>query len=740
MNSKGLHILKSFQRKWQISRIFLVFLYAVSLAFLGFAIVQDWWVFGLILLVSFTMGLIYYKPWKFTLKKVSAHFDRERTDLEYSSGLLLQPTSELTGLARLQRQQVDDQIKRQTNELRPYARLGALFTVGFVLFLFGLLSVHYDLFRWTRNLGVGSPSANEVPVYAVDSLAGRGAEPQLVETRVFVNYPNYTALANRSFNELTIEVLNQSRVSWAISFDQPMDSVWMEGFGAKQSMRLEDGSYRHSEKITGSGFYNFRFKDTRGATYTSDLYSITATSDEAPEIQINDLEQYTNYTYEQQKNLRIKAEVTDDFGLVDARIIATVTKGSGESVKFREEQIEFPQLISLRQKSAKLSKTINLDSLNMEPGDELYFYVEVVDNKEPKANVSRSETYFAMIRDTVSAQFAVEGTMGADLMPDYFRSQRQLIIDTEKLIANKAQLTEKEFKSKSNELGFDQKALRLKYGQFMGDEAESGIQPQGERSTAAEEVGGDDPLAEYTHDHDGDNEHNLVDHDHEGEEHSESEEDPLEAYVHNHEDPEASTLFAKSLKSMLRQAMDEMWDAELYLRLYTPEKSLPYQYKALRLIQEIKNSARIYVHRIGFDPPPIKEDKRLTGELKEVNSFSKQENPEQEDTYVHMRQAATVLDQLIADDVAIGAQHRTLFAKAGQELAQLAIDSPGNYLETLQHLRWLSEERPPKRASKQVALKGLLQALPEVTPSPSLKAKASRPLDQLLLKALQSGE
>ncbi len=40
-------------------------------------------------------------------------------------------------------------------------------------------------------------------------------------------------------------------------------------------------------------------------------------------------------------------------------------------------------------------------------------------------------------------------------------------------------------------------------------------------------------------------------------------------------------------------------------------------------IQEIKNSARIYVHRIGFDPPPIKEDRRLTGKLKFNNKRPK---------------------------------------------------------------------------------------------------------------------
>src|SRR5690606_806567 len=213
---------------------------------------------------------------------------------------------------------------------------------------------------------------------------------------------------------------------------------------------------------------------------------------------------------------------------------------------------------------------------------------------------------FAVIRDTVTDGFAVEGTLGVDLMPDYFTSQRQLIIDTEKLIKDRPNLSEYQFKFKSNELGFDQKSLRLKYGQFMGDETEMQAAPGAVSNTESNHEEGEEDLLEgYSHRHDSDNEHNLVPESEHEEESGEEKEDPLHEYLHNHGDPEESTLFEKSLKDKLREALDIMWDAELYLRLYEPQNSLPYQYKALELIQEIKNSARIYVHRIGFDPPPI---------------------------------------------------------------------------------------------------------------------------------------
>src|SRR5690606_40658505 len=68
---------------------------------------------------------------------------------------------------------------------------------------------------------------------------------------------------------------------------------------------------------------------------------------------------------------------------------------------------------------------------------------------------------------------------------------------------------------------FDQKSLRLKYGQFMGDESEGTIAENIEMPEHDDEDP-EDPLAEFTHDHDGNNDHNLVVHDHDEEEDEEN--------------------------------------------------------------------------------------------------------------------------------------------------------------------------------------------------------------------------
>src|SRR5690606_2219476 len=200
------------------------------------------------------------------------------------------------------------------------------------------------------------------------------------------------------------------------------------------------------------------------------------------------------------------------------------------------------------------------------------------------------------------------------------------------------------------------------------------------------------------------------------------------------------TLFTDNLRSQIRQALDIMWDAELHLRLFEPEKSLPFQYRALSLLQEIKNSARIYVHRIGYDPPPIKEDARLTGKIDEVSGFQKTEELEKEDPYFNMRKTVARLEIIISKNEPVTTADRNLFELAVTELAELAMESPGKYLNTLQDLKWLSEERPAGRKELLGIQKGILAALPAPEPKAGKSKITKDKLNDLLLQELQENE
>ncbi|MEQ8926298.1 MAG: DUF4175 family protein [Fulvivirga sp.] len=694
----GIDILNKVTLKWRLvylanavllaSGLTLLILFIIELKHLG--------LISLAFISSLALFILIYRPWKINTQRSSRWLDVSFGMAQNSSFLLVSDSGDSSVIAKVQRKRISEILVANEEHIGWPASLKngliglLLFTIsGFLLSLIDINST--DTVKQQKS-DLAFASSDSVFTDHVLSIT---------KQEVRINYPNYTRLNSITSENFNITALEGSFITWKVAFSEKPKSLLLEMNNGKQfSFKQNDDEYQLTSQLQASGFYKLIYTDANKKQYETELFQIIALPDKEPEVAIEKLDRFTILEIDDPWKLQFTSKMLDDYGLDSTAIVATVSKGSGEAVKFREERMTFDKPLKTGSKSQTLTKSIDIAKLDMTPGDELYFYVEVFDNKRPKSNRNRTETYFVSIRDTTKIEFSLEGALGVDLMPEYFRSQRQIIIDTEKLVKQHGKISKNDFDFTSNELGFDQKALRLKYGQFMGEEFESGI-----TESESEEVEADhdhehddkDPLAEYSHAHDSDNEHNLVPEE-------EKEEDPLHDFKHDHDDPEEATLFTSSIRGKLRAAMNEMWDAELYLRLYQPEKSLPYQYKALELIKEIKNHARIYVHRIGFDPPPIKEDKRLSGDIKEVQSGTNKIVSEEEKNYPAIEKAIFYSEQIIKES--LREYDSEVFKNAGNELAALAIDQPGRHFATLQLLQQLN--------LKQVEPESLYSALKKV--------------------------
>ncbi|TLP71887.1 tryptophan-rich sensory protein [Maribacter sp. ACAM166] len=727
-----------FNRRWQL----MAYLEAALIA-LGFGVLVYFLLNSLLSgLLAFVVGLLVValikQPWKLNLNRTSLYIDAHVKEASFSTGLLLLPENTLSNLAKLQRCRVSNELKKRLGTITPPNKIRQAALVMFALIAVGFAVHKLELFSKVDSILGNTSTPEEIQFVATDTVTRQTIIPKIIEQAITVYYPTYTRQGTKTSIDPNVKAVTNSRIQWVLQFDHLVSQVSMERMGETIPLTKVENTYQIEVSLIESGFYNFTFTNEDGTVFTSDLFALEAIPDNHPEVEIFGLPQYSYFDASDAKKVELQSTISDDFGISDAYIIATVSKGSGESVKFREEKLKFHEQITKGQKKIKVTRSLDLNILKMEVGDELYFYIEAFDEKEPKHNVTRSETYFAVIKDTVTELFVVEGTLGVDQMPDYFRSQRQLIIDTEKLIKDKPTIPTKEFKFRSNELGFDQKALRLKYGQFMGDESEmeevpSEIITEASGEEENHEDGEEDLLKGYSHDHDGDNEHNLV-----PAQKSEEAEDPLHDYLHNHDNPEESTLFEESLKTKLRKALSIMWDAELYLRLYEPEKSLPFQYDALKLIQEIKNSARIYVHRIGFDPPPIKEESRLTGSIKDVGNFRKNKSMEVVQPFKAMEDAVARLETLISGNSIFKEKDKVLFTAAGIELARLAIENPGEYLQLLQGLKGIENNTQRTISNYKFVQKGVLSALPQTKQLPGSKMGYADEINSLFLKQLET--
>lgn len=655
-------------------------------------------------------------------------------ELEESVDLLTRSDIELTVLQRIQQARIRSRLDELYPKIKlPHNKASSAIAIVFVFVAFLLMAFAPGADQKMN------PQLNR----EIKQLNQGAAEVKLERLTVTITPPAYTLLPSRTSESLELKVPEGSQVVWTAYFNKPVVGWLILSGRDSLAFTRSEHAFEISTKIQETGFYQLAWRD-HSNWVRSDYYKIEVQQDQPPRIDVRELEQFTRLGYDNNLRIELNSVIHDDYGLLQAGVIATVSKGSGESVKFREEKLAFrsPELIQGKQVAASL--TLDLHKLGMEPGDELYFYVEARDNKTPESNYSRTETFFIAIQDTTQYSAVDDEGLGVDLMPEYFRSQRQIIMDTEKLLREKKRISAQQFKFTSNELGYDQKVLRLRYGQFMGEEFEDqiggvGVAPEEQEDETAEET-----ARRLSHQHDTENEHNLVEqkkptdeHNHSSAEHED--EDPLAAFAHQHDDGEQATFFIESVRTKLKNALAVMWDAELYLRLYEPEKSLPYQYTALRLLKEISNDSRIYVHRTGFDPPPLKEEKRLSGDLTEVKSATGISKSQVVKKYLAIAQAQELIEQLWQNDRPLSVGDRAILTKAGNELAVLAGEEPGKYLQGLSMLKQLTDETmlAKERRASLLTLRKIFWQIAATEPAiPTRHSQSLHALDQEFLKRI----
>jgi hypothetical protein len=609
-------------------------------------------------------------------------------ELDHTAQILDEtPSSELMEIQKNRAQSVlQDSIDKLTYPL-PWPMVG--FTVALTLITAGL----FFLLQESRSVATPHPILESL---VADSLASDLTSPDslfLEELVITVQPPAYTGEA--------------SFISKSFDFTAPEGSkIALNGHSSIENTTYAihlNGKPVQIKTIAQTFSSNFFLKQktiyqillTSGdRQFQSPFRVIDVRKDLPPTISKLDIPQYQRFNYQDNPTILVEIGLTDDYGLTDAYIMATVTQGSGESIRFQQQKLNFDKPIT--GKAQSVSTTLSAVQFDMEPGNELYFHIEAIDNKRPTSQITKTSTYFFAIIDTTEVAFSLAGDLGVDLMPAYFKSQLQLIIDTEQLISEKTSLKKSDFNTRSNELGFEQKQLRLRYGQFMGEEEDAGLevtQVELEESSSNQvDPQGSNVLQEFGHDHDHENEEGAwmdkgtETHNHETTE----EESPLEAYLHLHEDEETASFFSISLKAKLRAALNEMWDAELYLRMYQPQKSLPYQYKAQKLLKEIKNHARIYVKRVGFEPIPINEAKiRLSKEPEGTEAQNFKIAKRKTNDYPAISALLNLLNTVRQGQVNINSD---IWQSAGREVATVFLTSPGQWVTELNVIQLLSQK------------------------------------------------
>lgn len=726
-------LLRDLRRSW-VTRRALALLLPTSAALLGLGLVSTYWpslrwlaIGGLALVLGWMVWKL-IRLFQTDVAALARQLDRQFPELEDSTGLLLQPAPELSLLAGFQQQRVVNRLHtlHATTEapLLPVSfQRPALLAVAFLLVAGGIW-----WFRPSAGTAAAAAPALQLHFEETPAAPGQPVPARVLDTRIRVTPPAYTRKVAYAAAQPSFQCPQGSRVRWEVRVNHAADAPPVLEIGTRrvslQAVAGRPTEYFTELAIQASVLYRIRF-----AGKPSDDYAIEVQPDQAPVLRVVSPKAYTLVEFGRPPQVAVEVDARDDYGLARARLVATVAQGQGEAVKFKEVVTDLSTGLVGQPTQATLRHQLRLPALGLTYGDEVYFYVQAWDNQQ---HMTRSDTYLVQWEDTTVQESTLDVSLGVKTAPAYFRSQRQIIIDTEKLLAEQSRLSAATLLERSNAIGFDQKILRMRYGKFLGEEAEGNIgetahapaaEPEedpGMGSVVAEDhATPDQPAATEEH------------HDQDGHDHAPVPSNPnatpgeartaelMEPYIHRHDDSETADFLEPAVKAKLQAVLAQMWDAELRLRTGRPKEALPYEYRALRLLKQVQQQTRAYVKKAGFTPPPMPEaTTRLTGELKGAGAPRRQEQLATPATQPAVREALRILGQLrVGQSVGPGAA--AALDLAGGELARAALQQPGRYLAALRAVRQTSSALRAKRALPLTALPVAERALTDLLlPSP----------------------
>ncbi|NQD38562.1 hypothetical protein HPT27_16180 [Permianibacter sp. IMCC34836] len=566
------------------------------------------WLLPLPLLAAVIAG---YAGWRDSGRLLARWLDDAIADLQDSSFLLFAPTAQeqpaLSPLAALQQQRLLTQLSRHQAELttilpRPLPRL-----------TYGLSAVIAVLF-WFWFAEPVTPLASSASTAESDAAAS--STPAVPRIQLQITPPAYTGLPPFTAGAGDVQIPEGSRVQFCLlaaeqsAFDD-IDVQWLDG--EARSLRADVGGTLHGDSGSNpnddsarcvewqfdfSTGYRLRRHEQALADARGRLLLL---ADTAPVILVRQPSRETQDVDSQQYLLDLDITIDDDYGLSNASLHWTLARGGGENVRFTDREQHIKPAADGRHWQHQ--QALRLRTLGMEPGDELYFYVTAKDGRQPQAQLSRSRTY--ILRHPVESNVIEGGArIPSDLGKAKFRSQRQIILDTEALISQRKTLPVADFRQRSEKLAQDQMVLRLRYGEFLGEESSF-------------EAAGPAPGGHDEHEDSG----NAMAANGIG---ARLQSDVVATYGHAHDEAENATLFDEATKAILRRALQAMWSAEGGLRMSTPEPALPHEYAALNAIKELQQAERIYLHKTAFSPPPLEANMRFSGDASGARSVQRQ--------------------------------------------------------------------------------------------------------------------
>jgi hypothetical protein len=502
--------------------------------------------------------------------------------------------SEAYMLVRLERQargeleEIDERVVApREGAKRGACALGCVLLLMFVLRLAAPLGFAREVRRvlWLANDDVLSRQLNK----GINANAdGANALIAVNELRVRVVPPAYSGLSVEEIStDAPVRVLSGSQIEVVMHTSGLVEGASLSFNGVTNQMRsLGMGRFSGAFTANVSGAFESRVHADEESTQPAPIVrAVEVYTDAQPEARIAEpaSDQLLRSVPGAPVNVRWTAR--DDLGLASVALKYIKSRGEGDSAKFTNGEIGIGNISRATEREWQGAAALDLQRLDMQPGDTLVFWIEARDRSASANNTGRSASLAIAIAGQELAKLNL-----SDLMPNeigrFLLSQRAIIIHTEKLHNERPRLSKEELIRRSNDIAAEQREFKNSFNDYIHVEGEGG---NDEGSVVAPSI----------------------------EEQVRATEDER-TQPHFHGIPEPPAAAPTAVKEMT-YAIRAMWDAEDALANSDTTQALKFEREALVRLKRAQSATR-YVPPIVAQSKPVDLKRRYAGELDEIRT------------------------------------------------------------------------------------------------------------------------
>lgn len=461
--------------------------------------------------------------------------------------------------------------------------------VAFVVLIIGISLVAPAAFarEVRRVLLLASDEAFAISNNASDRKDA-GAPILIEELRVRVVPPVYSGLnVEESSSDAPVRALAGSQIEVILRASGAVEGATINFNNAINSMRsLGTGSFGGTITATANGAFEVRVTAPENLAPPAIVRALEVYNDAVPEARITVPVADQLLRSLPTAPVAVSWTARDDLGLAGIALKYIKSRGEGDSAKFTSGEVGVRDVERDGLREWRGTAQLNLQNLDMRPGDTLVYWVEARDRNPAANNVGRSASLAIAIAAPELAKLDL-----SDLMPNeigrFLLSQRQIIIHTEKLHGERGRISPAEVKNRANDIAAEQREFKNSFNDYIKIEGEG----EAEGNSSAGEASVEERVRE-------------------------AEDERIAPHFHGIPEPPQGA--PASVKELI-YAIRAMWDAEDALTNADTARALKHEREALTRLKRAQAAVR-YVPPILPRSKPIDLKRRYAGELAEIKT------------------------------------------------------------------------------------------------------------------------